>query len=278
MGTDVVITDYDREQYARELWNMSDVELKNYMSRKSLEGMQLDFRLPTSKIKANQILKEVKLAGEVLEERPKRKAILEQWEKDLTSRREKAILNLPVSSSANGQLIAAIIEEEGASSAEEINTWCEELEAFDLEEIQTMLSALVEEGVLYQDEDQKYNLQQILTESLFPDDPVKWAVEKGRRTGGIPKYHRSYTLLLTLIHYHRRPVYPEELYLDIEKKTGISGSYIYLGFEDFTNDDYDMSNRDINYRLKQMEKCGILTQSDGHYYFPMLGERKETNT
>ena len=101
MADDVIITEYDRDKFARRLWAMSDYQLVSQITQNAADSMKLDFRLPSSRQKADELLKEAKICSEILSERPKRKSALERWRRDLPLRREKAILYLPVGASAN---------------------------------------------------------------------------------------------------------------------------------------------------------------------------------
>ncbi|MBQ3380049.1 MAG: hypothetical protein IJG50_09365 [Clostridia bacterium] len=103
-------------------------------------------------------------------EQERQKRILQKkrdWEEKLEARKDEAILNLKYAASPNGQLVAAILEDEDGKTEEELYGWCDELSSLEEKDFHAMLEGLVSEGILvkYSDDD-KYYLRVICDESM----------------------------------------------------------------------------------------------------------------
>ena len=169
-----------RDRYLIEYVTLSDDELRQIV----LDNAKKAISLPST---ASSLTALAEINGEsqacnmILESRAKKRAAIkegkENWNKQLQERKEEAILSLPAASSSRGQLITAILEDQDGCTAEEIADFCEELSDLPEEEMQALLKELTKEGVIYP-LDGRYHLLDICTETLYPEDPVKWGREK----------------------------------------------------------------------------------------------------
>ena len=99
--------------------------------------------------------------------------------------RKELLGKLRAAHTPNGQLVAAILEDEVALTKESIAVWCSELAELSPEEMDQLLDDLVEDGVISLDGD-VYSLERICNETLaFEDDSFGdsrsfelWAVKK----------------------------------------------------------------------------------------------------
>ena len=85
------------------------------------------------------------------ERRQKQQAVLDarrKWHGDWEKRKKDALLRLEQSCSPNGQLIAAILEEEGETCGEDLLGWCEELASLDEDSGARLLRELTSEGLI----------------------------------------------------------------------------------------------------------------------------------
>ena len=197
----------------------------------------------------------------------------EEWKQNFPERKQKAILNLKTAVTPNGQLIAAILEDEGGLTTEEICGWCEELSAMEQSEVQAILDELVSEGVL-RTTDGKYYLYRICTETLLPEDPVHWAMTILGLPGKKGYWHSYQYILLRALEMHGTAVDPtdfpeileqvkEEILCDAppEEETRISEA---------------IDEIDVGIIREVLEECtygGVLDETKGIYYFTMLGEK-----
>jgi len=176
--------------------------------------------------------------------------------------RQKAVLNIPNAVSPNGQLVAAILEEEDGLTAEEIHCWCDELNAFDIADFQQLLDGLESEKVLSKDKNEKYHLEQLCTPDLYFDK------EKCRR-----KLEQSYMLhkdvarrIFELIEKKKRAVSEAAIREEIFPSVSVNDEY-----------NRDMLAGNVTSVLLDMRFGDILGlyRVDGKrlYYFPMLGHK-----
>lgn len=129
-----------------------------------------------------KILGEIDACNEIIANRKRHKENIqsakEEWKRLCPLRQEKAILNLKAAASPNGQLIAAILEDEDGLTEHELESWCEELESLPEEDLRTLLSDLVSEGIIEGHKDGKYFLRRVCTGDLFPENRLDWALQK----------------------------------------------------------------------------------------------------
>lgn len=116
-----------------------------------------------------KLLGEVDGCNEILAQRQakrqKTQDAKDKWKRELADRRKKAVLNLPNAVSSNGQLVAAILEDEDGKTAEELHGWCDELAALSDEDFNALLNGLVDEGILRR-KGKSYRLLTPCTEEL----------------------------------------------------------------------------------------------------------------
>lgn len=175
------MADFSLDMMARQMRyeQKSDAELQITMLEiaKKMNSFPSSAATPALNAQLTELSAEYAACKNLLEARKESRERLTQahqkWEESLSARRYAAVLNLKNAVTPSGQLIAAIIEDEGSLSEHEIATWCEELEALDENELHLLLAALIDEGVI-SFENGRYTLKQICTENLFPDNPVDW--------------------------------------------------------------------------------------------------------
>lgn len=205
-----------------------------------------------------------------------------KWVSSADRHKADAFLNLRNSASANGQLIAAILEEEGKSlTMEEISNWCDELSSLTDTEVKDLLSGLVKEGVLSLKKDKKYHLVQICTPDLYPENRLQWALDKlNTKLSTTYRHQDDCKNLIAVLHL-----------LD-EKDTPLAGIDILDSYKKSrTWKKYAAPDSDSGFKVQHSVFChyldelyrfGILTRrSTNHsynwdtvyvYFFPMLGD------
>lgn len=197
----------------------------------------------------------------------------EEWKQNFPERKQKAILNLKTAVTPNGQLVAAILEDEGGLTTEEICGWCEELSVMEQSEVQAILDELVSEGVL-RTTDGKYYLYRICTETLLPEDPVYWAMTVLGLSGKKGYWHSYQYILLRALEIYGIAMDPTDFPVTLrrvkeeilctappEEETRISEAIdeINVGI--------------IREILKRCTYRGILDETKGIYYFTIPGEK-----
>ena len=184
----VAVSENERFLYTSRNESKTDAELQTYILTiaQKIQAIPANSS-PVILAQAQKLLVEMTVCKEMLETRQRNQACLsdahKKWDETLQERRYAAVQNLKEAVTPNGQLIAAILEDEGSLTEDEIATWCEELEALDDEALDALLNALVKEGVIVRQND-KYALKQICTASLFPEKPVEWAMRNLGKQGG----------------------------------------------------------------------------------------------
>jgi hypothetical protein len=268
--------------YKPTLHNKSDNELQaviitNYQKINALPNTAS----PSQLAQGHLWLAEIMACNEILEARKKQKQAQENaaqtWKSMLVQRQENAIYNLPAAASANGQLVAAIVEDEDGKTAEEIGSWCEELAALSPEERKELLDKLVSERILEQDENQKYHLLNICTESLFPANIPAWAEKQFQRD---PKLNTSTAkLVIAVIGLWEEAFLLDDLTIRIK---GLSSRDLELLKESYpflsgvSNVEAALRHTSVSKAVSALCKGGMLkstyVNSFAFYYFPMLGE------
>lgn len=173
---------YDQLREAAK--NLALTKYRDYSNEQLDEIVKRNVQLLPSLLYSSnesQFLEGIKLSGEMdgcVEILNYRKAMAEQvaksaetWKRSLTERRKDAILNLPIASSANGQLVVSILEETECfrgATGEELRAWYDEFLMMDDKEWDELLEGLVKEGVISFDKDSnKYYLFRVCDETLF---------------------------------------------------------------------------------------------------------------
>lgn len=207
----------------------------------------------------SQLYAEAMVCKEIQE---RRKAIAEfrkEFPEVLDERKQKAILNLPVSSSFIGQLIVAIIEYNDGISPEEILKFGhEEISKMDLTGLISLLEKLEKEGSIFCKDNKCYFLV-ACSESLLPKNPVEYAKKVYIRNGIKWAISEREIEIINKIQKVGKPLVPEEF-----DENYVPGKFYYtpLYIEEL-----------INNRI--LAKWYERTISDYVYYFSMLGEKEE---
>jgi len=169
------------DDFYRSHSDKSDSELRDIVLNNARKVAAMPLQ-PSAQMmaEAKKMVAESKACNAILTERQeKREALesaIENWKAEKESRAKDLILNLPAAVSSNGQLIAAILEEEKLT-ADEIAGWCDELAMLDRAELDSLLEELVLEQIIALNGD-RYECINICTPSLYPEKPVEWGLAK----------------------------------------------------------------------------------------------------
>lgn len=167
---------------------------------------------------------------------------------DIDRRKHAAIINLKTAITPNGQLIAAILEEEGKLSFEALHNWCDEMRSLSDDELSDLLNSLVAEEVLSRQDELFYSLKNICDASLFkmyiPDGPTNY------------KY-RNY---MNVISANGGYIHKQDL-----QRKGVE-------YELLKPDDRKYQ-WDRQSELEEMFGKRFIKKEGDYYYLPMLGER-----
>ncbi len=273
MSTDFVET-WKKLKYS-EFEKLSDDDLRSIVLNNARKIMALPVSPTPAQIAESQrLLAEQRAANEILTERKethdKLEASVTEWEKQQKEVPYDNFLKLKAASSANGQLVAAILEDEGAMSAADLAGWCEELASLEDLAFKELLDELVKERVLTIKND-KYRLLHVCTQTLYSDNPVERGIDLLKQSG-VTELGLS-RLILTIMNVDGEPVNAATI---IEKR----GDYSFLqGQEDFTAEVFDAEDYQIKACLLKMCMAGVTQQvqidgapfGDSFYYFYRLG-------
>ena len=273
MATDFVET-WKQLRYS-QLEKLSDDELYSITLNNARKITAMPANLtPAQYSEATKLLGEQKAANEILaarkEKRDKIKASITEWEKQEKNVPYNNFLKLKAASSANGQLVAAILEDEGEMSAADLAGWCEELASLEDSAFKELLDELVKERVLTI-KDGKYRLMHVCTQTLYPDGPVEWGIGLLKQAGVTEL--GLYRLILTMMDMGSEPVNAEAIINDRMDYSFLQKQ------EDFTAEDFGAENYRIKSCLQEMYKDGITQRvqingasyDDPFYYFYRLG-------
>ena len=215
-----------------------------------------------------QFLAEMKFCTKLLKSRQKAR---EAWKNQLTERRKAAVLNLKTAVSPNGQLIAAILEDEDGKTEAEISAWCDELAAMEDSELADLLAALMNEGVLEM-RDNRYFLRCVCTETLFPEYPADWALQTLKKKWGHGASSNTEIVLRTLAFKGSALLctdFPDAVPAPL-------GDHVDCGKAAFQESLQSLDSSLADVILQDCAYHGVLKESVLHgerlYYFPMLGE------
>jgi len=159
-----------------EAWRKSDAELKIQQVRST-----------TTVLTGNPGFREemdakakFAAASDVLVAREERNKTKESRVKAREKAEEEAYYRLKAAYTPNGQLVAAILEEEDGKTLGEIAGWCDELAALDTADFERILQDLKDDGILEKTGD-KYYLNRICTKTLgfeSLEGLQKWAARR----------------------------------------------------------------------------------------------------
>lgn len=273
MATDFVETwkQLKRSDFAE----LSDDELRSIGLNNSKKVMAMPANpSPAQLSEGERLLAETQLASEILaarkEKSDKIKAAIDKWKQQEQAVPYDNFLKLKMASSANGQLVTAILEDEGEMSAAELAGWCEELASLDDTSFKELLDELVKERVLTIKDD-RYRLVHVCTETLYAEDPVEWGLGLLKQVG-VTEFG-LYRLILTMMYTDGKPVNTETI-----RKERASYSFL-QGQEGITAEDFSAEDYQIKSCLQEMYKDGVTQHiqiggapyDDPFYYFYRLG-------
>lgn len=198
---------------------------------------------------------------------------LSAWYRSYNERFEEAIINLPVATNYQGQLVAAILEEEDGLTAAEIAKWSAELSEMKEADYKRLLSSLVSEGVIALDKNNKYWLLSVCDKTLTIANPLLWA-QKVSKLKNV-ELSKNQLAFLTTLSTQDEPLTEYDWF----ELVAFSSSDL-ANTKNAFNRKY--GNSWVMDKLSDLEKLvdlDILKQTpvDGKkwsfYHFPLLGER-----
>lgn len=279
------ITSTQRILYTMRNEGKSDSELQLYAMQIAQKIQAIPPNAsPRLLAQGEELLAEAAICKEILDRRKNAQSRLEQahkeWKEMLPERKYAAVRNLKEAVTPNGQLVAAILEDEGSLSKQEISSWCDELAALGSSDLDALLSALVEEGVLFF-QNGKYAVRQICTESLFPENPTEWALKQI----GSAEIGDEEKVILKLIEEKETAICIED-FPAIVNETSFISAVRAVGYPQKILrekvEELRLSLREsymYESVLNRLKHSNVLTEIviDGIHllYFPMLGERRD---
>lgn len=158
----------------------TDEELRNivmYNAQKIVAMPQTQSGL----LEATKLLGEQKACNELLKDRENNREEIVKAKKQYNESKDgkllEYVLNLPTAVTPNGQLVAAILEDEDGLTKEDLHNWCEEFEQLSDEEFDSLINGLVAERIISK-KDNVYKLQAICGKNLTADNPYTWMIER----------------------------------------------------------------------------------------------------
>lgn len=235
----------------------------------------------TSPMTQEGLLEAYKLMGEMegcnalLEERRAARDALSakklEWRKERRKREDAALLALETAVSPNGQLVAAILEEENELPREQLRVWCDELAALDDESFEALMDGLEKEGVV-QEEGDSYQLIAVCKEDLTWD---REAIERCIReefsysdeTAG------NALLIVHLLEKAGEPLSREDILRLIGEEREV------LALDPRLAPGLEMSEYAPSWIMERLAKAGALSKEYSHdgkdyYWFSLVGERR----
>ena len=150
-------------------------------------------------------------AETVMAEKKRRKEDETKVKQEYEADHEATYRKLRAAYTPNGQLVAAILEEEDGKTKEEIASWCEEMTALDDSELYMLLRDLVSDGIIEQREGGKYYLSSICNEDLTPDWRFRDKMRRVMGEAGDSKYISARIETLVSLIPFLKAFYPEDL-------------------------------------------------------------------
>ena len=265
------------DHYRNEHKDKSDTELRQIVLNISRKVTALPTS-PTPKMLADakQWLAEAKACNAILsarsEARAARTAAIKEWQEGQEAAKLKAVMNLPTGITPNGQLVAAILEDEGtAMTAQEIAGWCDELGELEETDLQSLLDGLQRERIIGRDGD-KYFLRQAVTETLYPETTYYSVAELKELINDA--YAAEAYLILQIIEGEGHPMALEEIASELP-----GYSYLKTVFpeEGLTDEDFEWADYNFERAASYLISAGLLTRlhlgGQTFYYYPMIGSR-----
>ena len=194
---------------------------------------------------------------------------------ELTSKmqrwRHEYILNLKAAASANGQLIAAVLEEEDGLTTDQIGSWCEELEMLSSDALDSLLHELCLERIIKRDNEGKYHLRYILNEDLKAVPETEWIKKELK----LDELEENYKYLLDLLYCAESGLTVDHI-LDHH----IDEHFYPITMGEYSDDVKNMSEIQVSAYLRWLNLNGYIRRYDASngasvYYYPLLGSKED---
>ena len=269
------------------LWRKSPAELRSICLQATAKLTTVPQTLGLSEKMAVEA--EFAAAADILKEKDRRQT--EDLEGEWENIWAQSYLNLKEAYTPNGQLIAAILEDEDGKTLEEIMSWGEETLVFESGELLVLLNNLVNDGVLELKNDGKYYLLRTCESSLsfeYGGDFEKWADKKIEEAGNNEASIHSAQLRMHIwsdiffYHCNETLFYKEDLFETIDfKKQGFDNMkpvYESLGDEKSRKiiELFERQNGMDGWAimvLNELVSDGIVRKDPlGRYHITLLGE------
>ena len=248
--------------------------------------------------------KKIATASTILETRKARAKKMEAFTTEREAYHDERLKELRAAHTPNGQLIAAILEEENWKTIDELNSWCDELATMDRTELKELLQGFTLDGVIEKKGD-KYGLVRLCEDNLMfsNEDCFKewvitkcrnyqinqnkslellWVAPDGRRYqtyGYLAKIIYTETLSSLLKKRTHFVFYPEDLLGGITSHNEWAKEYNdkYFNFEEgaFIMQEIKLTGlNSFEKMLAEMVEAKVLkTNETGIYWVPLLGEK-----
>ncbi|MBR5093779.1 MAG: hypothetical protein IK095_01665 [Oscillospiraceae bacterium] len=226
-------------------------------------------------IEGYKLMGEMEGCSALLDQRRQKRAALSQkknsWHKERAAREDAVLLALESAVSPNGQLLAAILEDEGDLPRERLRVWCDELAALDDESFDKLLTGLVQEGIV-REEDGAYSLICPLTEDMtWTPDAIEREIRK--TWSGNEEEAANARLIVHLMQREGEPLSKADVIRLIEEERET------LALDPRFAPALGMSEFDAGWNIGQLEKAGAFSKEYRHdgtdyYWYALVGERR----
>ncbi len=208
----------------------------------------------------------------------------DDWYENQPSRERDAIAKLKNVFSANGQLIFAILEEDGDKTFDEIVNWCPEFQMMEENDIKALLDEFCKLKLIEFTKDKKYHLLYLTydTPYRFPWSPKENKSEICRKmldelnVMTVQYSFQQVLLIIIAIYNSDKVIFPQDLCEWVEtiyRRSNESESFGYSKNEKFM----ELISKHLDdeivmpHHLGAMVKQGILVeQPKGGFYFPFI--------
>ena len=229
-------------------------------------------------IESYKLLGEAEACSELLSEREEKRERVrdaaEKWKRDLPGKKEGRFLRLKNAASPNGQLVAAILEDEDGKTAEELAGWCDELAEIPDEKFSELLEGLITEGFLEKDDKNRYHLLGICTEDPFLS-PEAVEARLNRLYGEDndeynEKEKNTARWILYVLRDNGAPMSAQDCLDQMQDRSELPADLRFADMEDTSNE------FEVRWRMNHLAKNGILCKeysvdNKDYYWFAMLG-------
>ncbi len=254
--------------------NDTDEQLKEIFVRNS----GAIARMPQTEsgiLESYKLMGEMEACSQILSERQAKKnrikGAADAWQAGRKGKEKERFLYMKNAASPNGQLVTAILEDEDGKTAEELATWCDELEELPEEDFKSLLDGLVEEGFVERDDEERYHLLGICTE-----DPVLSPEMAERRSDRHYSYDEeerdNARRILYVLRKTNKPMNPQECLDRFPEYPELRTDPRYAHAEP------SPSEFDVRWTMKTLAEQGILSkeysvEDTDYYWFATLGKR-----